>query len=185
MVNNERISRLLDGDVALDSKSDYQAAEQQALWGRYQLIGDALRNEMPPVISLDLAARVSAALADEPTVLAPRTSLLQRVRPTVVHLLRSGGQLAIAASVAAVTLLGVRYHQLGQDVTAQPSPVLNTVPVGGIATPVSINYQPVGQPTHTPQPSMLSDDARLAERERINAFLRDHQLQQRLHVAKP
>lgn len=185
MANNERISRLIDGDLPLDAKSDYQTTEQQALWGRYHLIGDALRHEVPPVVSLDLASCVSAALAQEPAILAPRISLLHRLRPGVVHALRSGGQLAIAASVAAVTILGVRYHQMGQDETVMPSPVLNTVPVGGVAAPVSINYQPIAQSVHTPQPAAYNDEQRMKERERINAFLRDHQLQQRLHVNQP
>lgn len=189
MANNERISLLMDGQSEAGAWLTGAARErdEQETWSRYHLIGDALRDELPPVCAFDLADRVSAALADEPTILAPRASRWQtQIRPMLGNLLRQGGQFAIAASVAAVTILGVRHYQLGEQALArQPAPVLNTIPVGGIAAPVSINYQPTALPEHMQQPGgqvMLADDqARLVERERINAFLRDHQLQQRLH----
>ena len=61
--------------------------------------------------------------------------------------------------------------------------VLNTVPVGGMATPVSVNFQADRRPLeHVPQP-VMTEAQRRADQERIAAFLRDHQLQQRLHQA--
>ena len=83
--------------------------------------------------------------------------------------------------MAAVSILGVQQYQLAQ--IAAPLPVLNTVPVGGIAAPVSVNYQ-TERPSleHMPQP-VMSEAQRRADQERIAAFLRDHQLQQRLHQA--
>ncbi len=189
MANNERISLLMDGQGEATAWLAGAAREQeeQDTWSRYHLIGDALRDELPSVCAFDLADRVSAALAEEPTILAPRTSRWQNtVRPMLGNLLRQGGQFAIAASVAAVTILGVRHYQLGEQALAnQPAPVLNTIPVGGVAAPVSINYQPTAMPEHVQQPGaqplLVDDQDRLVERERINAFLRDHQLQQRLH----
>ena len=75
MANNERISVLMDGESSEASwlKSVMQDPQQQETWGRYHLIGDALREELPADLTLDLAERVALALADEPTVLAPRT----------------------------------------------------------------------------------------------------------------
>ena len=188
MANNERISALMDSEA--DEASWLQAAvresEGQATWSRYHLMGDALRNELPAQLDLDLTARIAQALQDEPTVLAPKPSRFSRIggKPAVVHLLRSGGQFAIAASVAAVTILGVQHYQGGKNPALAPNPVLNTVPFGGVAAPVSINYQANRQSlTHAPQPAM-SEAQLQAERERLAAFLRDHQLQQRLHQAE-
>ena len=99
-----------------------------------------MREELPADLTLDLADRVALALADEPTVLAPRSlGWRERAKPAIATLMRHGGQFAIAASVAAVSILGVQQYQLAQ--IAAPLPVLNTVPVGGIAAPVSVNYQ--------------------------------------------
>ena len=77
MANNERISVLMDGETSEASwlKSVLQDSQQQETWSRYHLIGDALRDELPGNITLDLADRVALALADEPTVLAPRAPL--------------------------------------------------------------------------------------------------------------
>ena len=184
MANNERISVLMDGETSEASwlKSVLQDSQQQETWVRYHLIGDALRDELPGPITLDLADRVAQALADEPTVLAPRALGWQaRVKPIAAQVLRHGGQFAIAASVAAVSILGVQQYQLSQ--IAAPVSVLNTVPVGGMATPVSVNYQADRRSLeHVPQP-MMTEAQRRADQERIAAFLRDHQLQQRLHQA--
>ena len=186
MANNERISVLMDGEAAEASwlKSVAQDKEQRETWARYHLVGDAMRDELPATLVFDLADRVAQALQDEPTVLAPRrTSLRERVQPVVVSMLRYGGQFAIAASVAAVSILGVQQYQLANNPQLAPTPVLNTVPFGGVATPVSVNFQTNRQPLeHVPQPAMTQEQ-RQAERERIAAFLRDHQLQQRLHQA--
>ena len=184
MANNERISVLMDGETSEASwlTSVLQDSQQQETWGRYHLIGDALRDELAGDITLDLADRVALALADEPTVLAPQVLGWQtRVKPVAAKMLRYGGQFAIAASVAAVSILGVQQYQLSQ--IAAPVSVLNTVPVGGMAAPVSVNYQTDRRPLeHVPQPLMTEAQQR-ADQERIAAFLRDHQLQQRLHQA--
>ena len=73
MANNERISALVDGDAEAANwlKAVVQDGEQQQVWSRYHLIGDAMRNELPKQLDTDLASRIAAALADEPTVLAP------------------------------------------------------------------------------------------------------------------
>ena len=43
-------------------------------WENYHLIGDVMRNEVPAALQLDLSAQIASAIADEPTVLAPRRS---------------------------------------------------------------------------------------------------------------
>ncbi|MNT66045.1 Anti-sigma-E factor RseA [compost metagenome] len=96
--------------------------------------------------------------------------LLRRVSQQV-------GQYAIAASVAAAVIFGVQQYQ-GQD-GMPANPVLNTIPVGGSATPVSVHYPQDGNRATTRQQG-LNEQQMQEQRERINAFLRDHQLQQRL-----
>lgn len=70
---SERISALMDGELVDDAAVDELAllrgsGESRDAWNTYHLIGDALRGDISPSI----AERVSAQLAVEPTVLAPK-----------------------------------------------------------------------------------------------------------------
>lgn len=192
MANKEQISALMDGDLSdaevlneLEMDSDLQDT-----WGRYHLIGDAMRGDLPVNLQLDLSDSIMAALEDEPTILAPKpveTAPVQQpaIAPVktdsnVVPLFRRVGQqlgqYAIAASVAAAVIFGVQQYQ-GQD-GVPANPVLNTIPIGGSAAPVSVHYPQ--QDGARARQQGLTEQQMQEQRERINAFLRDHQLQQRL-----
>ncbi|MFM5581045.1 MAG: RseA family anti-sigma factor [Aeromonas veronii] len=192
MANKEQISALMDGDLSdaevlneLEMDSDLQDT-----WGRYHLIGDAMRGDLPVNLQLDLSDSIMAALEDEPTILAPkpveRAPVLQpavapvKTDSNVVPLFRRVGQqlgqYAIAASVAAAVIFGVQQYQ-GQD-GVPANPVLNTIPIGGSAAPVSVHYPQ--QDGARARQQGLTEQQMQEQRERINAFLRDHQLQQRL-----
>ena len=192
MANKEQISALMDGDLSdaevlneLEMDSDLQDT-----WGRYYLIGDAMRGDLPVNLQLDLSDSIMAALEDEPTILAPKpveaAPVLQpavapvKTDANVVPLYRRVGQqlgqYAIAASVAAAVIFGVQQYQ-GQD-GVPANPVLNTIPIGGSAAPVSVHYPQ--QDGARARQQGLTEQQMQEQRERINAFLRDHQLQQRL-----
>jgi sigma-E factor negative regulatory protein RseA len=192
MANKEQISALMDGDLSdaevlneLGMDSDLQDT-----WGRYHLIGDAMRGDLPVNLQLDLSDSIMAALEDEPTILAPKpvetAPVLQpavasvKTDSNVVPLFRRVGQqlgqYAIAASVAAAVIFGVQQYQ-GQD-GVPANPVLNTIPIGGSAAPVSVHYPQ--QDGARARQQGLTEQQMQEQRERINAFLRDHQLQQRL-----
>ncbi|MFQ1594220.1 RseA family anti-sigma factor [Aeromonas veronii] len=192
MANKEQISALMDGDLSdaevlneLEMDSDLQDT-----WGRYHLIGDAMRGDLPVNLQLDLSDSIMAALEDEPTMLAPKpvetAPVLQpavapvKTDSNVVPLFRRVGQqlgqYAIAASVAAAVIFGVQQYQ-GQD-GVPANPVLNTIPIGGSAAPVSVHYPQ--QDGARARQQGLTEQQMQEQRERINAFLRDHQLQQRL-----
>ncbi|CAJ1809107.1 RseA family anti-sigma factor [Aeromonas veronii] len=192
MANKEQISALMDGDLSdaevlneLEMDSDLQDT-----WGRYHLIGDAMRGDLPVNLQLDLSDSIMAALEDEPTILARKpvetAPVLQpavapvKTDANVVPLFRRVGQqlgqYAIAASVAAAVIFGVQQYQ-GQD-GVPANPVLNTIPIGGSAAPVSVHYPQ--QDGARARQQGLTEQQMQEQRERINAFLRDHQLQQRL-----
>lgn len=192
MANKEQISALMDGDLSdaevlneLEMDSDLQDT-----WGRYHLIGDAMRGDLPVNLQLDLSDSIMAALEDEPTILAPKPVEAAPVAQPVVAPVKTDsnvvplfrrvgqqlGQYAIAASVAAAVIFGVQQYQ-GQD-GVPANPVLNTIPIGGSAAPVSVHYPQ--QDGARARQQGLTEQQMQEQRERINAFLRDHQLQQRL-----
>ncbi|MCH7349607.1 RseA family anti-sigma factor [Aeromonas sp. MR7] len=189
MATKEQLSALMDGDL-----SDVEVLSElgmdpalQDTWSRYHLIGDAMRGDLPVNLQLDLSDSIMAALEDEPTILAPKPVESKPAAPQahtgakVVSLFRrvgqQVGQYAIAASVAAAVIFGVQQYQ-GHD-GIPTNPVLNTIPVGGSASPVSVHYPQDGNRA-TARQQGLSEQQMQEQRERINAFLRDHQLQQRL-----
>ena len=95
----DKISALMDGE--LDDKTaaqmlDVLASDGEArdTWRTYHLISDALGKSR--MLSEGFSGRVAAALAAEPTVLAPR-----RLRPSEPR-----RWVALAAGVAAVSLVG-------------------------------------------------------------------------------
>ena len=96
----EKISQLMDGE--LDARSARreldrlkQGGELRENWESFHLIGDALRGE--PMLSQEFGARLLERLAVEPTVLAPRRSVVRRVTTYA---------LSAAASLSAVALVG-------------------------------------------------------------------------------
>ena len=123
---NEQLSALVDDELRRDEAAfllkrlghDPDAAGR---FERYCLISDAMRRSLPPRIDFDLSTRISAALADEP----PFES---RARTPSRRLLRPAAGLAVAASVAALSVLLWPQPDLG---AGTPTPaVASAVPVG-------------------------------------------------------
>ncbi|WP_039040539.1 MULTISPECIES: sigma-E factor negative regulatory protein [Aeromonas] len=187
MANKEQLSALMDGDLSEIEVLNELGTDPalQDTWSRYHLIGDAMRGDLPVNLQLDLSDSIMLALEDEPAILAPKPAQpaapqvqpAGKVIPFVRRFGQQVGQYAIAASVAAAVIFGVQQYQ-GKD-GVPSSPVLNTIPVGGSAAPVSVHYPQDGSRTGVRQQG-LSEQQMQEQRERINAFLRDHQLQQRL-----
>lgn len=102
MVERERVSALMDGELELDQIPGLERVmkddDARACWQTYHLIGDVMRGEQPA--SSQFVSRVSAVLAEEPTVLAPRPA-----RPSSAARNRMFA-LSAAASVAGVALVG-------------------------------------------------------------------------------
>lgn len=106
----EQLSAFMDGeaelhecDALLSNLCQQDSQEEQGRWERYHLISDALKKNLPDNLQHDLCARVSAALVDEPTVLAPRRFSIDWHRYSKPLI-----GAAIAASVASVSIVGLR-----------------------------------------------------------------------------
>lgn len=96
----ERISELMDGELETrEAQRQFARIKQdQSLvrcWSTYHLIGDALRGERP--LARELSGKVAQKLAEEPTVLAPRSYAPAKRAATYA--------ISIAASLSAVTLV--------------------------------------------------------------------------------
>ena len=107
------ISALIDAELRHAEREEaatrlVRDADARSRWADYQLIGDAMRGT--PDLSADFNARLSERLAQEPTVLAPRTR-------------RYGAPaaMALAAAVAVVSVIAwMPGDESGLQLAAKP-----------------------------------------------------------------
>lgn len=103
----ETVSALMDGQLqdgepeAIRDLIRDESARQA--WGRYHLISDCMRGDLPSRMDPRLAERISIALRNEPTVMAPQPSFPRAIIKPIAGF-------AIAASVAALAIVGVQLH---------------------------------------------------------------------------
>ena len=103
--SNEQISAFVDGELQGLARARvvdalYGSSELRRAWARFHLIGDAARKIGPVPGAGSIAGKVSEALSGEQIV----AFKLPRRRPGIAPL--SG--LALAASVSAIAILGIR-----------------------------------------------------------------------------
>lgn len=170
---HENLSAFVDGELEGDAKSLIdelkQNEELRSKWQRYHTIRDGLRGELPAQPAFDISARIAEAIENEPAILAPKRRFADiPVIGSVVPLVRQSGQFLVAASVAAVAILGVQNYNAPEEtqpfMTAPPL----AGPQGGL-TPVSLE-----QTRSVPRNDMAS---LLEQRRQINALIADHQRQ--------
>ncbi|MEW6981483.1 sigma-E factor negative regulatory protein [Colwelliaceae bacterium 6471] len=174
----ETVSSLVDSYQQNDSVFDELIKDQQLsdTWDRYHLIGDIIRDEVPSTLTLDLSAEIANAIAEEPTILAPNQSstFMPKFKAKVVQLIKPVGQMAIAASAAGLMILGVQQNVANNEAVT-PSQVVQTVPLGGIADPVSFNFKQTDR--------MSQKQAYIEQQRRFQALLSDHHQQIKLSAA--
>jgi len=184
-LGQEWVSAAVDGETDAQTMAELSAdTHSHDKWHNYHMIGDAMRGELPQNIVLDLSASIAAAIELEPAIVAPKhhaspvtpqiAANAQQSR--VVPLFKQFGQYAIAATVAMFAIVGVQNYNQSADDAASPSPVLITRPLIGSASPVSLQTGPVQQSQG------YTNDQVNEQRRRINTYIQDHMLQQRLNT---
>jgi len=175
----ETVSSCVDNYMQRDESFDdiIKDSELSDTWGRYQLMGDIMRDEVPETLQLDLSTNIAAAIANEPTVLAPKSTVKKEntFKARIVSFVKPLGQVAIAASAAGLMVLGVQQNNVVQTDDVAPIQNIQTSPFVGIAEPVSFNYQ---------APTQISQkQAYIEQQRRLQALLLDHKQQIKLTAA--
>jgi sigma-E factor negative regulatory protein RseA len=181
----ESLSALLDDEVTQQELTDSLTRlnkNDTDSFARYSMIGDVLRKEHHIETNFDFADGIQAALAnveqDKPVAnsnlveLASHPKWHQRVvgklqQFTQTSSAKNISQLAIAASVAFVAVIGVSNMQPTDE--HMPSPVLQTMPLVNGISPVSTDGL-AEKPT-----------ANQVTQSRINSLIADHNQQLRTH----
>ncbi len=193
MADKEKLSALMDGELI--DKALIQGLEQdqesRETWQNYHLIGDVMRGEAPANPEWNIAESVALALEDEPVhravdshsanvisiADAPKESQPepQKAKRQLPGWLSQLGQVAVAACVSLVVILGVQQYG-GSDSNAPQAeqlPVLQTIPFAGSAEPVSLTRESVER--------SMGEANMQEQRKRVHAMLRDYELQLRIN----
>ncbi|RWR02949.1 anti-RNA polymerase sigma factor SigE [[Pantoea] beijingensis] len=187
-MQKEKLSALMDGE-ALDNEvlsALSKDAELQKSWESYHLIRDTIRGDVGEVLHFDISARVAAAIENEPgykvSTLIPEAQpepsrwekmpFWHKVRPWAAQITQVG----VAACVSLAVIVGVQHYNQPQDgVQQSDSPVFNTLPMMGKASPVSLGVPDSSDTTNVSQQQQ-------EQRRHVNALLQDYELQRRLHA---
>jgi len=175
------ISAFLDAEEGM---SDLMAqSEAGKTLERYSLIGDAMRADDKEFIHLDIASKVASQLEHEPIFADFNKSELKseivkedKVPDNVVafNWKKPFSQVAIAASVAMFAIVGVQTIPTDDaQVMTESLPMLQTVPFGGMVTPVSYS-------TEQPALENAASGLRKLQQQRIGALVLEHQRQTRI-----
>ncbi len=132
----ESMSCLIDGELGEEEARRLMAAlcadpELRSDWISFHVVGDALRSsEVAAAHSMSFCERVAAAIAHEPTVLAPRSiGVLRQVRRLAIP------TLAVAASVAVMGYVAVPMLQPTGSAPVQQAAVRSQPAPAPVAEP--------------------------------------------------
>lgn len=164
----ESISALVDGELSVPEmqnviRSLRTSDEERCCWHNYHLIGDALRNNLPPAMDNRLAERVSAVISSEPVLQVATPPA--KSPPKKSNYTRPVAGFAVAASVAVVGFLG--FSMLGVEDQTGMAQVASITPSPALPVAEQSHYQQVhGLQWAEQQPAIQS---------RLNAYLQNHQ----------
>jgi sigma-E factor negative regulatory protein RseA len=172
----ERLSALVDdelppNDIGIEVHKLSQHAEVRESWGRYHLIGDAMRRELGSLYNPSLVQTISQRLEDEPVILAP----IAHQGNSTSHRKTWAG-LAVAASLTAVAVV-MAPQLINQEGSA-------TQPTVAAQQPVAAQQQPVvaQQPESENTTYYVAQDGtrwellkKPAVESRLNKYLVNHQ----------
>ena len=178
---NEKISAFLDDDLHRDELMSFSLSaepDDAKVAQRYQMIGDALRDELSESSFVDVSAAVREALADEELVFEEQPA--QQAKPAsektsswfdLSSWFRPAAGMAVAASVAMVMVFTLSEQESTGIAPMASNPV--------IATPVAVAPD---APVNTQQPQaveLVADENTQLARPAVN----QHRVNQHLEYA--
>ena len=137
--HKEQISSFMDSEMTDDTSValDFLVSNEtmRNSWNRYHLISDILQRKSPIHIDNQLSTRISESIKQEPTILAPVSKSLSTLLKPVLGI-------AIAASVAVVSILGIQQYQTGGNPDISTARV-NTAPTQLPSSRIGMPVQPI------------------------------------------
>lgn len=160
----EKLSSLVDAEVTGRERDSVLSAldqdrELRKTWERFHLIRAAMRHELSFTVSPDFADRIAARIQDTPATVVP----FPRRFLTARRFAKGAAGLAVAASVAALSIAGLR---LAWPTDPAKPVLLAQAPAPAVPTANQVVANPRrGIHWDTPQPELENS---------LNAFLVQH-----------
>lgn len=159
---NQTISALMDDEHNPEALASLiRDKDMRAVWSRYHLIGDCLRDSLAGNTVIDIADHVSEQLASEPTILAPVKTTSPLLKPILGF--------AVAVSVAVIAVLGIQAGN--KDNTGAPAPAVAMTPTVPLST-IPDRYEFTNPQTRPV--AMKSDTPAPVSQHRMNGYLVNH-----------
>ena len=146
---DSQLSAMFDNELAAEqcellARRLSRDEQLKARWGRYAVMGAAIRAERGVRLHVRVATRVSAVMRSEPALLAGGLS-----RPAAARWWRPLAGGAVAAGVAAVSILWLR-AQVPNTTPAAVAPPLASVPAARAPVPMTASN---GAPSYVVPPA--------------------------------
>ena len=180
----EQLSAIIDNEESIEHLEHDQETSQT--WARYQLIGAAMRQEVPSHIDTDLSNRMTQYIEKHPSQLntsqGGKNTLIilkdwLKKKKAYTSFLAQG---AIAAGVATFMIHVTQVHE-----DHNPINQLHTKPFLGQISPVSLQPQPMhhtlSKNLHTSSYNQLKQEEQLLLQEKIKSYVQDYQQQKKLY----
>ena len=194
----EKISAVFDGEDLPAEKLRTPSAEEKQHLANWSLIGSALRHELPPKVDLSFADKVMAQVEHEQIELVEQPTIEKlpiRRRPSFIRKFGLAfAQMAVAASVAAVTVVGWQTYNAGSvPALSEPASTATMGPISGLSLAsyqndnhdVVINLNSLAQNQNATDRTMpnaeLIRQMQQKELERINNYVRGYVLHSAAH----
>ncbi len=198
-ISREQISALTDGEL-VDAHVSMALAvlrqpEEQVTWDLYHQIGDVMRSEeMAFSLSDGFAAKMSARLDAEPTIIAPQlatTAAEQIIVPVAVNDATASNVVSLmparkrfvrrfvmpgaAAAAAIVAVVLVTGQQQTTTLASAPAPVVSTVATATVPSAITTVAATSSVPQGVASINSLAQQGEVARDPRIDDYLLAHQ----------
>lgn len=183
-MQKELLSAYMDGEQ-VDSAFTEELCKNESLrqsWATYHMARAVMRKESAVILGTDFTARMADLIEHEEierveiTQFQPTPEEAQRL--PFMHKFKSFfapmAQIAVAAGVCLVAVLGVQSFNTKNDVNNAPeTPILQTLPFNSAVQEVSYN---------APTKDVATADQMEQKNRRIGAMLQNYELQRRMHA---
>ncbi|WP_439239983.1 MULTISPECIES: RseA family anti-sigma factor [unclassified Lonepinella] len=178
-MQKELLSAYMDGEQVSNefTATLCRDSELQQSWANFHTIRSVIREESAVFLGSDFTAKMDALIEAEtplqmsqPTPEEVETSpFMQKLKAMFAPLT----QVAVAAAVCLVAVLGVQTFNANQAEKSADTPVLQTLPFNNGVQQVSYN---------APSKDVITNEQIEQKNKRMGAMLQNYELQRRLHA---
>ncbi|MDG2914905.1 sigma-E factor negative regulatory protein [Bisgaard Taxon 10/6] len=168
-IDGENVSNELTAELCRD-------AELQKSWGSFHAIRSVMRDETTVFLGADFTAKMDALIDAEPAMVSQPTPeeaetlpFMQKIKAAFAPMM----QVAVAAGVCLVAVLGVQSFNSSQADKTEDTPVLQTLPFNNSVRAVSYN---------APEKDIVTSQQLEQKNKRIGALLQNYELQRRVNA---